>query len=60
MSSSDVIKKRKVEGNNVEGGEVDNTASMSAAVEESGTTLSAILAEMKDYLEWMSWRVNQL
>ena len=41
MSSSDTTKKRKVEGNNVGEGEDNTTAS-------SGTTLSAILAEMKD------------
>jgi len=45
MSSSDTTKKRKVEGNNVEGG--GDTTSMSVD-KDSGTTLSAILAEMKD------------
>ena len=42
MSSSDTAKKRKIEGNNVEEGE--DIVSMSA----DGTTLSVILAEMKD------------
>jgi len=47
MSSSDTIKKRKVKDNDVEEETREDTTSMSAA-EKERSTLSAILAEMKD------------